>query len=185
MRAPAAERDHLERLTDLAGQVDGVVAIRYRPGGAAAAPDPPRRSTLEPHASDIEVLSEEESVELLRSRSIGRIALVEDGQPQIFPVNYAADDRAIVFRTAPGTKLDAAPMAKVAFEIDEVDQVAGVAWSVVVHGVAYDVTTALDELSERLRTLVVEPMAPGERPSWVAIRRHGISGRRFRLRPLE
>jgi uncharacterized protein len=131
--------------------------------------------------TEIEALSEEECLALLRSHRVGRIALTDHGQPLIFPVNYAADDRAVVFRTAPGMKLHESRMAKVAFEIDEVDTEAGTAWSVMVQGVAYEITEAIDQLSERLRALVVEPMAPGERPNWVAVVRHGISGRRFRL----
>lgn len=131
--------------------------------------------------TEIEILSEEECLELLRSRRVGRIAVVDHGQPLIFPVNYAADDRAVVFRTAPGMKLTEARMSKVAFEVDEVDMDAGVAWSVMVQGIGYEITGTLDGLSERLRTLVVEPMAPGERSNWVAVMRREISGRRFRL----
>jgi uncharacterized protein len=131
--------------------------------------------------AETEVLSEEDCMELLRTHSVGRIALMDNDQPLIFPVNYAADDRAVVFRTAPGMKLRESRMARVAFEIDEVDETTGTAWSVMVNGIAYEITDALDELSERLRTLVVEPMAPGERSNWVAVMRHEISGRRFRL----
>jgi len=130
--------------------------------------------------AEIEVLSEEECLELLRSHHVGRIALNDHGQPLIFPVNYATDDRAVVFRTAPGMKLHEARMSRVAFEIDEVDAAAGTAWSVMVKGIAYEITDTLDSLSERLRGLVVEPIAPGERPYWVAVMRDEISGRRFR-----
>ena len=136
---------------------------------------------MNPSTTEIEALSEEECLALLRSHRVGRIALTDHGQPLIFPVNYAADDRAVVFRTAPGMKLRESRMAKVAFEIDEVDTEAGTAWSVMVQGIAYEITEAIDQLSERLRALVVEPMAPGERPNWVAVVRHGISGRRFRF----
>lgn len=136
-------------------------------------------------AAEIEHLSEEECLELLRSRRLGRVAVTVRGQPLIFPVNYAADDRAVVFRTAPGMKLSEAPMSRVAFEIDEVDTAAGAAWSVMVRGVAYEITETMDRLSERLRTLVVQPMAPGERRNWVAVMRHEISGRRFALRPIQ
>lgn len=136
-------------------------------------------------AADIEVLSEEECQALLQSRAVGRIGLVEHGQPLIFPVNYAADDRAVVFRTAPGMKLSAAPMTRVAFEVDEIDHASGVAWSVLVLGVAHEITSTIDDVSERLRELVVRPMAPGDRRHWVAVRRHAISGRRFRLQPVE
>jgi uncharacterized protein len=140
------------------------------------------RPAMNAPTADVEILSEDECLALLRSRDVGRIALVDHGQPLIFPVNYATDDRAVVFRTAPGMKLAEAPMSKVAFEVDEVDTAAGVAWSVLVTGTAYEITAAIDQLSERLRELVVRPMAPGERRRWVAVTRHGISGRRFRLR---
>jgi nitroimidazol reductase NimA-like FMN-containing flavoprotein (pyridoxamine 5'-phosphate oxidase superfamily) len=134
----------------------------------------------------IEILSEDACLELLRSHRVGRIALTDhDGQPLIFPVNYAADDLAIVFRTAPGMKLTESPMSRVAFEIDEVDTAAGTAWSVMVQGIAYEITSTLDHLSERLRQLVVEPMAPGDRSNWVAVTRRVTSGRRFRLQPVE
>ncbi len=102
--------------------------------------------------------------------------------PRGRPVNYAADDRAVVFHTALGMKLSAAPMSKVAFELDAWDPESGVAWSVLVQGVAYEISEAVDHLSERLRRLVVEPMAPGVREHWVAVIRRGTSGRRFRLR---
>jgi len=134
--------------------------------------------------AEIEILTEEECMDLLRSHHVGRVALNDHGQPLIFPVNYATDDRAVVFRTSPGMKLTEAPMSRVAFEIDEVDTAAGTAWSVMVKGTAYEITETLDSLSERLRELVVEPMAPGERHNWVAVIRHEISGRRFRLRPV-
>ncbi len=133
---------------------------------------------------EIEVLPEDECIRLLRSHTIGRVAFTDEGQPLIFPVNYAADERSVVFRTAPGEKLSSGPMSRAAFEIDEVDSERGVAWSVMVKGVAYEITQAIDRLSEDLRRLVVEPMAPGERKHWVAIVQHEISGRRFRLSPI-
>ncbi|HXM56671.1 MAG TPA: CBS domain-containing protein [Candidatus Dormibacteraeota bacterium] len=178
--ADDAER---RRVTTAVEEVDGVVAVRHLPGDTVPM-NHTRSSGMNVEASDIEVLSERECLELLRSHRVGRIALVDHGQPLIFPVNYAADDRAVVFRTAPGIKLTEAPMSRVAFEIDEVDQAAGTAWSVMARGVAYDVTSALDHLSEGLRELVVEPMAPGERRNWVAIVWRELSGRRFRLEPL-
>jgi CBS domain-containing protein/nitroimidazol reductase NimA-like FMN-containing flavoprotein (pyridoxamine 5'-phosphate oxidase superfamily) len=171
------------RLTAAIEGVDGVVAVRHRTGNPAPIRQT-RSSEMNVQTSDIEVLSERECLDLLRSHAVGRIALVDHGQPLIFPVNYAADDRAIAFRTAPGVKLAAAPMTAVAFEIDEVDTATGAAWSVMVRGVAYDITGALDHLSERLRELVVEPLAPGERSNWIAVVRREITGRRFHTQPI-
>jgi nitroimidazol reductase NimA-like FMN-containing flavoprotein (pyridoxamine 5'-phosphate oxidase superfamily) len=184
LRGAGVEPGLARRITEIAEEIDGVVAVRNLPHSASEAPREVRSLAVNAPTSDIEVLSEEECMDLLRSHRVGRIALTDHGQPLIFPVNYAADDRAIVFRTAPGMKLAEAPMSKVAFEIDEVDTASGTAWSVVVQGVAYEITDALDSLSERLRQLVVQPMAPGERKNWVAVMRKEISGRRFRFQPV-
>lgn len=127
------------------------------------------------------VLSERECVRLLKTRDVGRFALVVDGRPEIFPVNYAFDERAVVFRTSSGMKLERGPYTAAAFEVDDVDRRSGVAWSVVVHGTAHDISASADELSARLRRLVVRPAAPGARLKWMAIYAERITGRRFRL----
>ncbi len=177
------EERQARRMMEIAERVEGVVAVRHHLlSSASAAPNPEGRAAMNTSGTEIEQLSNEECERILRSHSFGRIALADHGQPWIFPVNYAADDRAIVFRTTPGVKLSEAPMSRVAFELDEVDPESGVAWSVMVQGVAYEISDAIDRLSESLRRLVVEPMAPGEREAWVAVIRHQISGRRFRLR---
>jgi nitroimidazol reductase NimA-like FMN-containing flavoprotein (pyridoxamine 5'-phosphate oxidase superfamily) len=95
--------------------------------------------------TDVEEIQEAECLEILGRHSLGRIAIVVDGQPQIFPVNYAMSGRIIAIRTASGSKLSQAPDSKVSFEIDEHDASAGVAWSVMVQGVAIDATEAFDD----------------------------------------
>jgi CBS domain-containing protein len=127
----------------------------------------------------IEVLDEDESLRLLTTRDLGRIAFVVEGRPQIRPVNYAVDNRMVVMRTAPGLMLDSAPGSCVAFEVDGYEVGAGLRWSVVVHGVAQDVTTSIDAFSAALRSLDVRPIAPGERRHWLAIYPNEITGRRF------
>lgn len=139
-------------------------------------PEPPRDERLE-------VLSEDQSRQLLKTRDIGRLAIVVDAQPEIFPVNYAFDQGVVVFRTAPGLKLERGPLTATAFEVDDVDNQNGVAWSVVVKGTAHDVTETMDGVSENLRKLVVHPRAPGARSSWLAIYATSITGRRFMLPP--
>jgi hypothetical protein len=60
---------------------------------------------------------------LLAERHLGRLALTDPDEPVIFPVNYVLDEGAVVFRTDPGSKLDAiAGGARVAFEVDAVDE---------------------------------------------------------------
>jgi len=129
----------------------------------------------------LEPIAEQECLYLLGQRRLGRVAIDVDGRPQIFPVNYALSGRVVAFRTAPGTKLANAPMSHVAFEIDDYDSRNGVGWSVMVKGVAYEITDALDRDSVEARRQLVLPMAPGQRDHWVAIRPDEITGRRFRL----
>lgn len=54
-------------------------------------------------------MGEAECLALLGRPNLGRIAIVIDGQPQIFPVNYAINGRIIAIRTAAGSKLTHAP----------------------------------------------------------------------------
>lgn len=130
----------------------------------------------------VEVLSADECLDLLTSRDLGRIALVVDDQPEIFPVNYAVDRTIVIFRVAPGTKPAMTANHKVAFEVDDLDSEAGVAWSVIVKGVALDVTASSDPYTAFLRTAALRPAAPGDKPLWMALYPSEITGRRFRLR---
>lgn len=127
-------------------------------------------------------LPESECVRLLQTRDLGRIALVVDGRPEIFPVNYSFQEGVVVFRTATGLKLERGPYTAAAFEVDDIDPKTGIAWSVVVHGTAHDISMATDALAEKLRTALVHPAAPGPRPNWMAVYPDRITGRRFSTR---
>ncbi len=130
--------------------------------------------------ASLETIAEEECLDLLVRHQLGRIAVLAGEQPLIFPVNYAYGDRVIAFRTGAGTKLATAPNTRVAFEIDDYDPSTGVGWSVVVQGIAYEITHAIDRQSQLARRLSVQPLAPGERDRWIGIHPTDISGRRFR-----
>jgi hypothetical protein len=129
----------------------------------------------------VEKLSRDQCLELLSSRDLGRVALVFGDQPEIFPVNYAMDRSIVVFRVAPGTKPSLTSNHRVAFEVDDEDARAGIAWSVMVKGVVLDVTTSKDPFTAFLRTAGVKSAPPGDHPLWMAIYPSEISGRRFRL----
>lgn len=129
---------------------------------------------------DLEVLTEQQCLELLTSRRLGRIALAMADRIEIFPVNYATDGAIVVFRTAPGTKLEMVPTSKVAFEVDDWDEEKRTGWSVVLNGVAQEVTTGINPFAATLRTRNVWPLAPGQRDHWIAIYPSQITGRRFR-----
>jgi nitroimidazol reductase NimA-like FMN-containing flavoprotein (pyridoxamine 5'-phosphate oxidase superfamily) len=128
----------------------------------------------------IETLSQDECLELLARQQVGRIAVVVDGQPEIFPVNFLVDNGTVVFRTDMGSKLHGAVLAKVAFEVDHLDEAKRLGWSVMVQGTGFDMTDTIDPRSEELRQLPVVPWASGDRSYWVKIVASVTSGRRLR-----
>src|SRR5206468_8726785 len=128
----------------------------------------------------MEVLDEQQCQDLLGSKNIGRIAFSVVDVPEILPVNYASDRSTVVFRTAEDTKLRHAVMRRVAFEVDEWNPATGVGWSVVIKGVAREITSGLDPFAAALRTRPVVPLPPGAREYWIATYPPGITGRRFR-----
>lgn len=125
-------------------------------------------------------MGEAECLALLAEHHIGRIGVVTDeSQPLIVPVNYVFDGHRIAIRSDAGTKLAAASMARVAFEIDGVDEAEERGWSVLVQGRGFDITDSLDEVSEFMRALPVDPWAPGDKASWIRIDPVVITGRRL------
>lgn len=109
-------------------------------------------------------------------QGVGRLAFVEGGKPTILPVNYAMLEDRIVFRTAPGIKLELAERSgAVAFEIDHIDDVSQTGWSVVVRGRAETVTSKSQLFV--LGATRLDPYVPGKE-NWVMIRPEMITGRR-------
>lgn len=125
-----------------------------------------------------EELSEAACWELVDRTVVGRLAVCLEGRVHIFPINFARDGSAIVFRTASGTKLSAVREQDVAFEIDGYEPADGEAWSVIVAGPASEIvdgeewTAALD--------LPLFPWHVVPKGHFVRIAAHEISGRRFR-----
>jgi nitroimidazol reductase NimA-like FMN-containing flavoprotein (pyridoxamine 5'-phosphate oxidase superfamily) len=128
----------------------------------------------------LEEIGDSECRQLLAAHEVGRLVVVLDDAPHVFPVNYAFDGDGIVVRTDLGTKLHGATLRRVAFEIDELGQApATSSWSVVAHGVGDDITDALDPASEHARTLLVTPWAPGGKQQWIRISALVFTGRRL------
>lgn len=125
----------------------------------------------------LEVLSMEACSTLLRSHAVGRLAVVADGQPELFPINYAVDDSGDVhFRVDFGTKLAAiAADSRVAFEIDGFDPLDHTGWSVVVKGRAVRVSDP--DAVRAARDLPLEPWAIGDKQHWFRIEAASVSGR--------
>jgi uncharacterized protein len=134
------------------------------------------------HTDMLEALDEHRCLEFLHSANLGRVAFLTGDDIDIFPVNYACDGAIVVYRTASGTRLERAPRDRVAFEVDGWDPRDLTGWSVVLKGVALDVTGGNDPFSRALRERNVVPLAPGKRERWIAIYPAVITGRRFRSR---
>jgi nitroimidazol reductase NimA-like FMN-containing flavoprotein (pyridoxamine 5'-phosphate oxidase superfamily) len=127
-----------------------------------------------------EVLTHDECMALLETQPVGRLAVVAGRYPFVVPVNFAVDHGIIVFRTGPGTKLDAASHQNVAFQVDEIDPVQRSGWSVLVTGMAEVVTDRHDDgLSQRSHDLPIDPYEGGEKDRWVRILPSSVTGRRI------
>jgi nitroimidazol reductase NimA-like FMN-containing flavoprotein (pyridoxamine 5'-phosphate oxidase superfamily) len=131
---------------------------------------------MEIDRNGLQVLDRAECLELLRTVSVGRIGVTSGALPTILPVNFQVDGDQILIRTGRGSKLDAATRnAVVAFEADEVDASARVGWSVVVTGVAREVSP--DDVAT-LDVSHLDRWAPGEDGRVIAVSLDIVSGRR-------
>jgi len=133
---------------------------------------------MEIDRNGLEVLGREECTRLLAASPVGRLALHVRALPTILPVNHLVTPWGIVIRTRPGTKLDAAVMnAVVAFEVDRFDSLTHTGWSVVVTGVASELTDP--QALEHVRRLPLPHWAPGDADHYVVISLELIDGRRI------
>lgn len=130
---------------------------------------------------EMEELDEPECYRLLRSNRVGRVVVIAQGRPEVFPISYGVHERLIAFRTGSGLKVLADAMWAAAFEVDGIDQTAGVAWSVIVHGVAHEEPPDGPN-AQALRNLDLETLAPGDKDRWVTIHPTEVTGRRFNVR---
>ena len=126
----------------------------------------------------LELLTEQEACTLLAGGEIGRIGISMGAMPAIFPVNYRLVDGAIVFLTAPGSKLSAAASgAVVAFEVDDYGAFDRSGWSVLAIGQA-EVVEDADVVAHVMAT-GLRPFADGTRTAIVRIAPTFVSGRRL------
>jgi uncharacterized protein len=124
-------------------------------------------------------LTPEECESLLASAPLGRLAVVVDGRPEIFPVVHVYDDRtrSVVFPSRAGTKLHGAlHWPYVAFEVDALDADGDGGWSVLAVGRAELVTDAGE--IERYRRDRRVTWAGHADAQWVRVVVEGLTGRR-------
>ena len=128
----------------------------------------------------VRVLCDDDAWDLLSGVALGRLVTAGGGQVEIFPINFVAQDRSVLFRTAEGTKLFGAVMNdSVLFEADDHTDAGG--WSVVIRGTARVLSTAAD-IREPDRAQLV-PWIPTEKLRYVRITPNDVSGRHFRFGP--
>lgn len=131
-------------------------------------------------SQSISILAASECWELLSSASLGRLITNVDGQPEVFPVNFAVQNRTVLFRTAEGTKLvSTAINDRVLFEADGHDVAEG--WSVIVKGAARIVRTD-DDIAEAERA-ALSSWTSTAKQHFVRIRPLSVTGRRFLFGP--
>ena len=116
--------------------------------------------------------------ELVESAPVGRVGVLNDSAPEIYPVNHAVDRQTIVFRTDPGTKLRGLVRSPaVCFEVDGVDPDDATGWSVLVKGRAEQIRDP-GEL-RAVDRLPLRPWSLGDKALWIRIMPTEITGRRI------
>lgn len=113
-------------------------------------------------------IAEDECLELLRLRQVGRLGWVSDGLPNLLPITYLCTGRELSFRTSTSSPL-AAITGPVVFEIDDIDEETRTGWSVVARG---DI-----EVVDGTEGDQVEPWAPGVREERRRVTISSVSGR--------
>ena len=128
----------------------------------------------EDRVAELVELTRAECFELLGRLEVGRFAVNRRaGSPYVVPVNYVVDDDCVVFRSGPGTKLSALRDRPVSFEVDWVDPIHRVGWSVLVEGIAHEMTP------EEAARLELDAWAPGLLSHWIRIIPGSVTGRRI------
>lgn len=141
------------------------------------------RSLDQPKSDEgFDEIDEAECWRLLAGQPVGRFAVVLDGYPIVFPVNYSLLAHGVVFRTARGAKLWSTNQSNVSFEVDEIDRPSRTGWSVLICGSAreIDAKTANPKLVGAVRAAAPDAWAPGSRDHLVRVVADSITGRRIR-----
>jgi nitroimidazol reductase NimA-like FMN-containing flavoprotein (pyridoxamine 5'-phosphate oxidase superfamily) len=114
----------------------------------------------------------------LAATPVGRIGVLNDSAPEIYPVNHVVDRGTIVFRTDPGSKLRGLLRSPaVCYQADGVDPVDGTGWSVLVKGRAVELHDP-DEL-RAAAALPLRLWSVGDKAHWIRIVPDELTGRRI------
>jgi uncharacterized protein len=122
----------------------------------------------------------EDCADLLASATLGRLAVVVDGRPEIFPVNhlYDRDSGSVIFPADIGTDLHAVLSSSwVAFEADGVAADGSRGWSVLVVGRAEEIVDG--DLIAELSTEQERLWRTGATARWIRVVPSKVTGRRI------
>jgi len=123
-------------------------------------------------------LASDAALDVLRrgDEPVGRLAVCLGGEPLVFPLNFAVDGDAVVFRTQVGTKLSAITRSLVTFEVDHLDD-SGQGWAVTFEGLAQEVLDSDPaSLLARIDALALDTWPGGDRPHVVRITPYAVRG---------
>jgi hypothetical protein len=110
---------------------------------------------------------------------IGRLGVATDQAPIVVPVNFTLYRSLVLARVGAGYLSQAAAGQLVAFEVDEVDETTGRAWSVLLRGLA----TLVENPTETELSAAAEPLVPEPGDMVLTVRPDILTGRRFNILP--
>lgn len=124
----------------------------------------------------VEHLASDRCWQRLAGAAVGRLGVVVDSAPEIYPVNFVLDGQTVVFRSDPGSKLRALGRSpSVCFQVDGVDVTNRTGWSVLLKGRAEEIDGS-DE-RRRMEGLSLRFWGVGPKDRWIRIRPTEVSGR--------
>lgn len=116
---------------------------------------------------------------LLGTKRIGRLVVIDQGCPIALPVNIRLvvrdDTHRLIIRTSPGSLLGRY-VGPASVEVDDIDEAARRAWSVLARGTVHHAADHHDLPDPG-------PWITDDRTHWLVLEATSISGRRFTGRP--
>jgi uncharacterized protein len=138
----------------------------------------PASTTNDEDDHGFEILDRAESLELLRTVQVGRLAwATPDGRVHVRPITYGLVGEDVIIRTRTGSILAAARAnLPVTLEADCFEPGLKAGWSVLVVGAIEDLGFTAEAAGLRES---VQPWARGKRPHVLRIRHSEVTGRRL------
>jgi hypothetical protein len=128
-----------------------------------------------------EILPHSECLRLLavaaQGHHIGRLGVSTPTSPIIVPVNFAYHNAGVICRIGPGTLAEKAKGSLVAFEVDRMDEGGRSIWSVLLRGLARELSN--DEISGLKPQELPVPAVRHAGELVIFVRGDVITGRRF------